>query len=332
MADPIEPIDKNLATGDTAQQNGPTSPVVDPDANKPPADDPELLAAAAAKELAEKNAKEAADAEAYDKLSDEDKVKADKAAKEADDKAEADAKLTPEELEAKEKADKEEADKKAADEANEDGDKELDTELWGDTSSETGNAVLQMLQNAGVTPDEAKAIMFDAVVEGDMSKLDKATLEEKLGKNQAFLAIQGIQTFITDRKATGAEAVKTVHEQAGGEENWVKVRDWANDTNNMPEAQLDEYAGMIDKGGAQAKFAISEMMAAYAGDTKNSDLAPALEEADTSATPAIEPIGKVDYADKYDAIYNDKSLSEQQRSRKLAALNTQRAAGRTQGM
>ena len=45
-------------------------------------------------------------------------------------------------------------------------------EAWGDTGSEIGNSVLGMLQESGISTADAKALLFDAVQSGDMTKID----------------------------------------------------------------------------------------------------------------------------------------------------------------
>ena len=298
-----DPLDLRIREG--GDQGAPVEPKAP--SNEPPADDPELLAKKA------KEAAEAAEAEADATEGTEDK------AEEADKDAEA-----------SEEADK--AEDKDEDKPDMEAEEAAVAELWEDTGSETGNAVLDMLKSSGVAQDEAKAMMYDAIVEGDLSKLDTAALKEKLGDSQAFLAEQGIKSYLAERKADVAAATAEVHDLVGGEDAWVKVRDWVNDPSNMKAETLTDYAEMIDKGGAQRRFAIQEMKAAFEGAPDNSDLAPSREEGQSSAPPAVEALSKVDYADQYGKVYNDRTLSPKQRDRKLNQINTARAAGRKAGI
>lgn len=303
-----------------------SQPNLPPESNQPPADDPELMKKLEREKMEKEFGDEDDDdddAQKPDDVSDKEKKEeasddnGDAADEPEDNDAGNEAKETPEEAAAREA---EEA--KLADDATD--------VMWESTGSLAGDAVLDMLKNADVSKDEARAMLYDAIAEGDPSKIDTAALKEKLGASQAYAAEQTLRAFITERATLAAEAVKETHEIVGGEEAWDKVRDWVNDPANMSPDQLGEYAKMIDAGGAQRRFAITEMKAAYEADSNNSDLANSREEPTeaASAPPAVEPISKTEYADQYDKVYNDRSLSPKMRERKLAQLNAARAAGR----
>lgn len=191
-----------------------------------------------------------------------DKVIADKV--EADKVAEA---AKSDEVKAKEAADAEKAKDNTP----------LDQDTWGTTGDDVGDSVLTMLQNADVSVDEAKALLFDAVKQGDVTKIDVAALEAKVGKTKATLLMAGITTFVNSQATRNAQIVADIKEASGGEENWTKMTDWSKAQNadgkqNIDEASLTEYRGMIDKGGAMARFAVSEIAAKYNADKGNSTL------------------------------------------------------------
>lgn len=255
MADPISEIDKSLAVqgadpdqanvgAQAAKDKGNPTPTADN--NDPPKDvvlTDEEKVAAAEKLEAEKVAKDATDKEAKDKEEAEAKAKAD---------AEKD--VTP-----------------------------LDHEVWGTTGDEVADSVLEMLQNADVTPDEAKALMFDAVQAGDVSKIDVAALEEKVGKTKATLIMAGVTNFVAKKTARNSAIIGEIHAAAGGEENWTTMAAWGKE--NIPEAELSEYRAMIDTGGAQARFAVGEIAAKYNASDSNTTLPGA------KTTPALEGDG-----------------------------------------
>lgn len=189
-------------------------------------------------------------------------------------------KVAAEKLEA-EIAEKAAADAKAKEEADAgdgDGDdKALDTDVWGSTGSEIGDTVLTMLQNSDVSTEDAKALLFDAIRDGDVSKIDKAALEAKVGKTKATLIMAGIVTFVGDTKTRNDKIVSDIKDAAGGEDNWTKLTDWtkgksAEGTPNMSDEAVQEYRDMIDKGGAQARFAVAEIAALYNADKANTTL------------------------------------------------------------
>ena len=178
---------------------------------------------------------------------------------------------------------------------NAEDDKALNSEVWGSTGDETGDAVLQLLQNSGVTPDEAKALLFDGVKSGDLTKIDRAALEKKVGKVKAQLIVSGVTSFVTSQKSAAQAIVTTLHEEVGGKENWDAVAKWANAA--IDADTLEQYKGMINAGGVQAKLAARAMKEAYEGDSKNSTLNAKKEVVPKNGAPTttITPMSKIEY-------------------------------------
>ena len=101
----------------------------------------------------------------------------------------------------------------------------LDTATWGDFKDDTANAVLLELQNSGITVDKAKALLFDALKSGDVTKIDHDALVEAVGKSRAHLIEAGMRDFISRTNAevrAAEESAKAVlaemHAAAGGEQ------------------------------------------------------------------------------------------------------------------
>ncbi len=159
----------------------------------------------------------------------------------------------------------------------------LDNEVWGTTGDDVADSVLSTLQNAGVTPDEAKAMLWDAVKEGDLTKVDMTALKAKIGDAKATLVMAGVSSFVERQSTRNAAIIEDIKSVSGGEENWDKMAAWGKE--NLPEADLTEYRTMIDKGGAQARFAAGEIARAYNADPANTTLDTA------SAAPAVEGDG-----------------------------------------
>jgi hypothetical protein len=161
-------------------------------------------------------------------------------------------------------------------------DVELDTATWGTTGDDVGDSVLTLLQNSGVSVADAKALMFDAMKAGDVSKVDKVSLVEKVGSATANLILAGAENFVT-RAATAAQTVLTeVHGAVGGADNWTLLAGWAAKT--FTPVQIAEYKALIDTGGAHARFAAQEMQTKYNADTANSTLPAATAEITPDAT------------------------------------------------
>lgn len=229
--------------------------------------------------------------------------------------------------EAAEKAAKEKADAAAyGDGENEDGEgdeeKELDTSVWGDTGDEVGNSVLQTLQNSGVSTEEAKALLWDAVEAGDPTKVDRDALVEKVGKAKATLIMAGIENVTSRNNAKIAEVTKVANETAGGEANWKKASAWA--VKNLKAEELDELRNMLDKGGRQAKFAAVEIVARYNDDPKNTALnaGGGQVKPDGKGGNAVQPISRREYGEALDKLHRRRGTPAE-----FAALKAQRQAG-----
>lgn len=169
------------------------------------------------------------------------------------------------------------ADKAAADAADKakvekpDDDKPLNVDVWGSTGSKQGDAVLALLQNSGVSTDEAKALMFDAIQAGDPTKIDVAALEAKVGKNKATIIIEGAKNFVKENREAAQAIVATMHAEVGGEANWKVIAEWAKE--GVPAEDLEVLREMIDGGGVKARLAAKEMKGLYEAADGNSTLA-----------------------------------------------------------
>lgn len=203
---------------------------------------------------------------------------------------------------------------------------ELDTTVWGDTGSDVGNSALTLMQNAGATTEEAKALLFDAVQSGDVSKIDQAALEAKVGKANATLVIAGVKGFITETAEKNATIRADVFDAAGGEDQWNTMLDWS----KAAGVDLSEYAPLIDAGGAQARYAVSEIMGKYNADAKNTEIKvdPVTRvEPSSTAAPAVKPLSRAEYVAQL-----DKAVASGASQREIDTITAARRAGRAQGI
>lgn len=202
-----------------------------------------------------------------------------------------------------------------------------DAAVWGDTGSSIGNSVLGMLQESGISTEDAKALMYDAVMEGDVTKIDVDALAEKVGKNAANIIMSGTKTFIAESEAKTASIVEEVHSAVGGKDNWEAASAWA--ASNIPEDTLAEYRPMIDKGGAAARFAAQEILAAYNADGNNSTLAPTTPRAEpTSVSP---PASTATTRAEYFAAL-EKAHRRGASQKEIAVIQADRNRGRAKGI
>lgn len=203
---------------------------------------------------------------------------------------------------------------------------ELDTSVWGSTGSETGDAVLQVLQDSGADPQEAKALLFDAIQAGDVTQIDEGKLTEMLGAAQAKIVLMGAKNFIAEANAKNTAIVETMHKSVGGEDNWKKVAAWAEQS--VPEDEMNDYRDLINAGGAKARFAATQLLEAYNGDTKNSSIsAPRVEAPANTPPPKVEGITRRQYVEALEKANKAKAGADV-----IAKIKAQRAAGRKQGI
>tara|TARA_R110002012_G_scaffold96493_1_gene232521 strand:+ start:2982 stop:3821 length:840 start_codon:yes stop_codon:yes gene_type:complete len=206
---------------------------------------------------------------------------------------------------------------------------ELDTDVWGETGNENGDAVLKMLQDAKVSPEEAKALLYDAVQEGDATKIDHAKLAEKVGDAQATLIINGAKLFITERADATQATVADIHKTVGGEDNWKQVADWG--VKNIPEAEMNEYRELIDAGGAKARFAAQEMANKFNGDDANSSLTNTTVEPTSATPPATRAITRAEMVAELDKVHNS-NMPFAERAKQDRMIRAARKAGQAQGI
>jgi len=206
----------------------------------------------------------------------------------------------------------------------------LDEGVWGSTGDDVADSVLTTLQNAGVTPDEAKLLLWDAVKEGDLTKVDIPALKEKIGDAKATLVMAGVTSFVEKQSTRNAAIIEDIKNVSGGDENWKLMAAWGKD--NLPEADLTEYRTMIDRGGPQARYAAGQIAAAYNADPGNTTLdtaggtAPVVE-GDGGAGPSARATSRAEYVAELDAAHLGNPTEAA-----LQAITAARHRGRAQGI
>ena len=209
-----------------------------------------------------------------------------------------------------------------------DDDTELDTSVWGDPGNdEVGRSTLTLIQNSGMTPENALELFGKAREQMDPSLVDRDKLVEAVGKTKATLIMAGFETVTSREKARVAEVTKVVHDAAGGEDNWKKATKWA--IAKLDAAELDELRDMIDKGGRQATFAAVEIVNRYNSDPKNTALAAGKGQVtpDTKSTTTVKGITRREYGEQLDRLYRRGATEAE-----FNALRAQRNAGKKQGI
>lgn len=289
----LETVQGNTNTAATGQGTGGPKLPGGGDTNKPPVDEAAVKAAAEA--AAAKEAEDAAKAAA-------DKTAADEAA------------------EAARVADEEAA--KAAEDLTE----------YATLEDPAGQAAIDLLKEAGVTPKDANAIFDKALRSGNFEDIDVAALKAAVGDAKATLIMAGAKQYHDTQTQTNVAAVKAVHEVMGGEANWNTVRDWARAAEKASpsvKARVDDIRAMLDKGGTQAEVGARELMRMYSADPATVGLGTAtpLTTGDGLAAKGGEPLGRAEYVTALKAAHAKGAPRAE-----IKALDARRAAGRAAGM
>lgn len=213
------------------------------------------------------------------------------------------------------------------DKAEDNSSKELDTSVWGKTGDEVGDSVLKMLQDSGISPEDAENLLLDPVKQGDTSKIDREALAAKLGKETATLVMAGVENVVDRTKARQEEVKKKVVDAAGGEQNWEKASNWA--INTLSEKEVTELRQMLDQGGKQADFAAREIVNRYNEDPNNTALnaGKAIQGDSNTKGKKVKGLSRLQFGIEMDRAYK-RGASDKE----MDALRAQRREGRKQGL
>lgn len=194
---------------------------------------------------------------------------------------------------------------------------EAPTGDWPVLGHKAGDDAMQVMKAAGLSVADLDAIFGEANTTQDMSKVDLAKLNEKLGPHAANLVMLGINTFHADVTARNAETVAAVHEVAGGEESWKALTTWAQGKETAGDkafnAKLGDLREAIDSGGWLAKAAAAELKSMYEADPNNGSLVTTLEvPTRTGGTELVEvaKLSRAQYHDKLDALHRAGKTAE----------------------
>lgn len=256
----------------------------------------------------------------------------------ADDGVESPAKVA-EAAKAKEDADKLAAAKEAEDKAKaEEGAKkkagtdQVGKTEWAKSDDPVYNSVIEMLTDAGVSPMEGSSIFDKAVASGNMEDIDWDTLQKKVKPGQFTLIKAGVEKYYNDAYAPIQATVKKGYEIVGGEENWVKVRDWAQKAEKagaLP--QLDDIRKAIAQNGWIAEQGLQKLKELYEKDPKNKGLGVnKITEGNVNTVVAAgDALTAADYRAELDKLRNGFREPD---PKKLAALQARRKAGMQAGI
>lgn len=196
----------------------------------------------------------------------------------------------------------------------------------------TGNAVIELLKEAGVKAVEANLIFEEAYKTGDPTKIKWDVLKSRLGDAKFVLAQQGIDAFYNNTYKKNQEATATAYEIVGGEDNWKKVTAWVKRTeaaNPKMKADFDEIRTGIDAGGRLLKHAVADLKAMYEADAKNNGLGvgKVVKGSSVPGPLAGTALSRGDYLTAM-----KEAMDKRASPTVIANLRARRAAGRQQGL
>ncbi|QPC44936.1 hypothetical protein HW532_20885 [Kaustia mangrovi] len=219
-----------------------------------------------------------------------------------------------------------------SDDRSTDNDAPVEVKEYIELDDPAGQAAINLLKEKGVTPTEANAMFAKALESGDISDVDVAALEAKVGKDAATLVMTGVTTYSNNQRVQNEATVKAVYEVMGGEQNWNTVRTWAQGKERSDPAfkhRLDQVREMLDKGGIYAESAGRELLRMYSADSSTKGLGTSQDLTTGDALSASEgqALTRADYIDELKKAH-DRGASRAE----INALDKRRLAGKKAGI
>lgn len=188
-----------------------------------------------------------------------------------------------------------------------------------------------LMEEANLPVEEANAIFAEAVETGDLSKIKRDVLIEKIGKEKADVVLVLAESYYN----TTFSAMRAIKEEAfsltGGEENFNTMRDWAAEkakTDVDFAKDLAEFRSMLDSKQPRAiKAAVRELFDMYKQDPDTTIPADVLAGDKTGSSAGLEPLSREDYTNEVQKAHRDGTYDQVS-----TALWARRKAGMKKGI
>ena len=189
---------------------------------------------------------------------------------------------------------------------------------------------LDFVGKQGFGPDHPA---IKAAQSGDFAVLD-AALKAKGDSAKGYekfvaLAKQSFETGKAKRAAAEADAIKVVHEAAGGEANWKAVQAWA--AANADPAERAQINAALAAGGLTAKFAVQGLVALFGQAQKSAPPASAVKPGAGAAPAATGHLTSREYSAEVQKLRNTLG-TKLESSAEYKALVSRRQAARAAGV
>ncbi|TGN67333.1 hypothetical protein E4L95_05360 [Paracoccus liaowanqingii] len=211
----------------------------------------------------------------------------------------------------------------------------LDTGVWGSTGHQVADAVMQTLQNSGLSTADAMDFLLDAAMSRDPSKVDQKALVAKIGNRRAKSVMEGLEAYSREMRPRDERISNEVYQHTNGPHALQRLIAQANET--LPVAEVQGYILAMSKGGSTAQRAVESLQAKVSGKATPLDRQVHVQQYAAAApapqTNAAEGITAKAYVAALEAMNAPGSrLSFEARDRREAELHEARRIGRANGI
>jgi hypothetical protein len=214
-------------------------------------------------------------------------------------------------------------------------DKPLDAVTWGSTGHAAADEALRIIQNVGLSTDDAQDLLLDAAMSRDPSKVDQKALAAKIGPRRTKAIMEALETFSNDMRPRDERISNEVWQYSNGPKALERLIHQGSE--KLTPAEMQGYLIEIGKGGASAQRAVERLQAAVTGKAVSLDRQVHTEQ--YSAPKAAPQPGQTKgitskaYVAAMDALHgNGSRLSFEARDRREQELREARRIGREHGL
>ncbi len=191
--------------------------------------------------------------------------------------------------------------------------------------------VVNIMVDAELPVAEANAIFAEAAETGDLSKINKAALVEKLGQDKADVVLVLAESYYNTEFSSMKAIKDEVHKLVGGEDNFTNMSKWANDkaaTDPAFAKDFSELKAMFDSKQPRAiNAAAKELFELYKQDP-GTTITASLEVGDAAVGSAgVEPMTRREYTEAVAKAHRNGTYEAER-----ASLWARRSAGQRKGI
>lgn len=213
--------------------------------------------------------------------------------------------------------------------------KPLDAAVWGSTGHAVADEALRIIQNVGLSTDDAQELLLDAAMSRDPAMVDQKALTAKIGPRRAKAVMQALETFSKDMRPRDRRISDEVWQYSNGPKALERLIQQGSEKLNP--AEMQGYLIEIGKGGSSAQRAVERLKATVSGKPVSLDRHVHTEQyAAPRAVEKPDPAKSITsrtYVAAMQALHgNGSRLSFDARERREAELREARRIGRENGL